>query len=82
MIRKLPKLLSIGTLSAVFLLLLLPSMMQSIPFASESGGYIVLRPSLPNGDNAGGIYPAKGGAFVEDESNGNLVFCGGQIRTS
>jgi len=44
---------------------------------SAATSVTTLCPSLPGGDNAGGIYPAKGGAFVEDWSTGNLVFCSG-----
>jgi hypothetical protein len=57
-------------------------MMQSIPLASASSGYTVLCPSIPGStkfgpDEPGRIYPATGGAFVEDMWSGNLDFCGG-----
>ncbi len=66
-----------GILAAVLAMLVGSSFLLLTPFASTTiAGYKVLCPSLPNGDFAGGIYSATGGAFVEDWSNGNLVFCG------
>jgi hypothetical protein len=76
---KVSKPIIIGTLLVVFLLFVLPSIMESIPFASASSGLTVLCSSLPNHDNPAGIYPATGGAFVEDLFNGNLIFCSGGV---
>jgi hypothetical protein len=71
--------------SLAILLFLLPSIVQSSSesFASASSpGLTVLCYNLPHGNGVGGIYPATGGAFVEDFDRGNLVFCsGGHSKT-
>jgi hypothetical protein len=66
----------VSAVSVVLVLLVGSSFMFATPTAYAVTGYTLLCSSLPNGDSAAGIYPAKGGAFVEDWSNGNIVFCG------
>jgi hypothetical protein len=72
----------ISFLFVMFLMLVLPYVTQPGPFASASNGLTTLCSSLPKNDQAGAIYPAIGGAFVEDYLRGNLVFCsGGHSKT-
>jgi len=53
------------------------SFTHSVSEVSAVTGVATLCSSLPGGDQAGGIYPTKGGAFVEDQKVANLIFCGG-----
>src|SRR5579885_959807 len=54
------------------------------PIASRSPDSLpkTLCGSLPNGDSPGGVYKGAGGAFVEDWSTGNLVWCSGGTSTT
>jgi hypothetical protein len=53
-----------------------PVVQTSVLAANPDSGVSTLCPSVPTEDTVGGIYPANGGAFVEDFVTGNLVFCG------
>jgi hypothetical protein len=72
--RKRTAVIYLPILLALIVFFALPSSLPT-SFASSSG-YIVLCPSLPNGDYAMGVHQAPGGALVMGYS-GNLYFCGG-----
>jgi hypothetical protein len=55
---------------------------MAVPSASAASTYKTLCSSIPGSDDAGGIYPATGGAFVEDFDKGNLVFCNASTHAS
>jgi hypothetical protein len=60
----------------VVILLMIPTS-SVVGVASAATGVTTLCSALPKSHDGGAIYPAKGGAFVEDWTTGNLLFCSG-----